>query len=145
MQITHSPAFPMRHLRPLSCVLLTPPSFAESQWQSNLQTIEQKEVACGGVHTLPLEMWFLAALHCCTGGVVGLGTAWGTSGRAHLGREFQKPCFNAGLSMKKPALEAIFGMDLLHTTVPNGTQSFRLSCDTRWQPLEAPWHTSTLP
>lgn len=33
---------------------------------------------------------------------------------------------------------AIFGMDLLHTTVPNGTQSFRLSCDTRWQPLEDP-------
>ncbi|CAE7592366.1 unnamed protein product [Symbiodinium sp. CCMP2592] len=33
---------------------------------------------------------------------------------------------------------AIFGMDLLHSTVPNGTQSFRLSCDTRWQPLEDP-------
>ena len=34
-------------------------------------------------------------------------------------------------------LQAIFGMDLLHTTLPNGTQSFRLSCDTRWQPVEA--------
>ena len=35
--------------------------------------------------------------------------------------------------------EAIFGMDLLHSTLPNGLQAFRLSCDTRWQPLdEAP-------
>mmetsp|Transcript_28845 Transcript_28845/g.52705 ORF Transcript_28845/g.52705 Transcript_28845/m.52705 type:complete len:359 (+) Transcript_28845:56-1132(+) len=33
---------------------------------------------------------------------------------------------------------AVFGMDLLHTTVPNQTHSFRLSCDTRWQPLGAP-------
>ena len=33
--------------------------------------------------------------------------------------------------------KAIFGMDLLHTTLPNGTRSFRISCDTRWQPLEA--------
>ncbi|CAE7329429.1 unnamed protein product [Symbiodinium natans] len=34
--------------------------------------------------------------------------------------------------------QAIFGMDLLHTTLPNGTRSFRISCDTRWQPLEDP-------
>ncbi|CAK0866089.1 unnamed protein product [Prorocentrum cordatum] len=33
---------------------------------------------------------------------------------------------------------AVFGMDLLHTTVPNTTRSFRLSCDTRWQPAAAP-------
>eukprot|EP00928_Gymnodinium_smaydae_P064664 TRINITY_DN47949_c0_g1_i1.p1 TRINITY_DN47949_c0_g1~~TRINITY_DN47949_c0_g1_i1.p1 ORF type:complete len:338 (-),score=25.56 TRINITY_DN47949_c0_g1_i1:17-1030(-) len=33
---------------------------------------------------------------------------------------------------------AIFGMDLLHTTVPNDSKSFRLSCDTRWQPVGAP-------
>merc|ERR1712098_795581 len=33
---------------------------------------------------------------------------------------------------------ALFGMDLLHTTIPNETQSFRISCDTRWQPLNAP-------
>ncbi|CAK9008425.1 unnamed protein product [Durusdinium trenchii] len=33
---------------------------------------------------------------------------------------------------------AVFGMDLLHTTLPNGQNSFRLSCDTRWQPLDAP-------
>ncbi len=32
--------------------------------------------------------------------------------------------------------EAIFGMDLLHSTLPNGRQAFRLSCDTRWQPLD---------
>eukprot|EP00435_Cladocopium_sp_Y103_P003143 s1091_g1.t1 len=33
---------------------------------------------------------------------------------------------------------AIFGMDLLHSTLPNGSSAFRLSCDTRWQPLDAP-------
>lgn len=33
---------------------------------------------------------------------------------------------------------AIFGMDLLHSTLPNGSGAFRLSCDTRWQPLDAP-------
>merc|ERR1712107_736226 len=27
---------------------------------------------------------------------------------------------------------AVFGMDLLHTTVPNQSASFRISCDTRW-------------
>jgi len=27
-------------------------------------------------------------------------------------------------------------MDLLHSTLPNGRQAFRLSCDTRWQPLD---------
>merc|ERR1712194_644102 len=32
---------------------------------------------------------------------------------------------------------AIFGMDLLHTTIPNETTCFRLSCDTRWQPRDA--------
>lgn len=32
--------------------------------------------------------------------------------------------------------EAVFGMDLLHTTLPNGRKAFRLSCDTRWQPLD---------
>ncbi|CAK9008466.1 unnamed protein product [Durusdinium trenchii] len=36
------------------------------------------------------------------------------------------------------AHQAVFGMDLLHTTLPNGQNSFRLSCDTRWQPLDAP-------
>ena len=34
--------------------------------------------------------------------------------------------------------QAIFGMDLLHSTLPNGSRAFRLSCDTRWQPLDAP-------
>ncbi|CAE8718482.1 unnamed protein product [Polarella glacialis] len=37
-----------------------------------------------------------------------------------------------------PGDVAVFGMDLLHTTVPNGTDSFRISCDTRWQPLGDP-------
>ena len=48
-------------------------------------------------------------------------------------------------------------MDLLHSTLPNGLQAFRLSCDTRWQPLDeappqgvqtGPWrafHQGTLP
>jgi len=33
---------------------------------------------------------------------------------------------------------AVFGMDLLHSTVPNDSQNFRLSCDTRWQPVGSP-------
>jgi len=33
---------------------------------------------------------------------------------------------------------AIFGMDLLHSTVPNVSGTFRLSCDTRWQPKSDP-------
>eukprot|EP00927_Polykrikos_kofoidii_P063591 TRINITY_DN58439_c0_g1_i1.p1 TRINITY_DN58439_c0_g1~~TRINITY_DN58439_c0_g1_i1.p1 ORF type:complete len:343 (+),score=35.25 TRINITY_DN58439_c0_g1_i1:116-1144(+) len=33
---------------------------------------------------------------------------------------------------------AVFGMDMLHTTIPNETTCFRLSCDTRWQPADSP-------
>jgi len=39
-----------------------------------------------------------------------------------------------------PGDVAFFGMDLLHTTVPNGSGSFRLSCDTRWQSADIPTH-----
>ena len=31
---------------------------------------------------------------------------------------------------------AIFGLDLLHLTCKNMTNSFRLSCHTRWQPAD---------
>jgi len=30
---------------------------------------------------------------------------------------------------------AIFGLDLLHQTIPNKSEEFRITCDTRWQPL----------
>lgn len=51
--------------------------------------------------------------------------------------ELPEGCFWRSTNFE-PGDVAVFAMDLLHTTVPNGTKSFRLSCDTRWQPADDP-------
>ncbi|KAJ3400442.1 hypothetical protein HDV05_001091 [Chytridiales sp. JEL 0842] len=33
----------------------------------------------------------------------------------------------------------VFGLDVLHMTVNNSTSNWRISCETRWQPLEDPY------